>query len=198
MAMSWPTAWGGVTNVNASIENFVATYTGTYYVEITGDPGLQYSLVVTARRVHHPAPQRDLHGRVCHRHRRGPGRPRAADSPQTLWLTTGTRSMSRPASRCTCKPRRRRIKAASSRTRRRWRSASMTPTATWSPSAPSSPTAATSRSFFNAPISGEYHIEISEDPGGAGEYYLVGQYRVVSVGRDLRPGLQRPERQRQL
>ena len=26
--------------------------------------------------------------------------------------------------------------------------------------------------FFNAPISGDYHIEISEDPGGAGEYFL--------------------------
>ena len=47
MAMCWPPAWAGATNVNASIENFVATFTGTYYVEITGDPGLQYSLVVT-------------------------------------------------------------------------------------------------------------------------------------------------------
>ena len=26
--------------------------------------------------------------------------------------------------------------------------------------------------FFNAPVSGEYHIEITEDPGGAGEYFL--------------------------
>ena len=26
--------------------------------------------------------------------------------------------------------------------------------------------------FFNAPISGAYHIQISEDPGGAGEYFL--------------------------
>ena len=26
--------------------------------------------------------------------------------------------------------------------------------------------------FFNAPVTGQYHIEISEDPGGAGEYYL--------------------------
>ena len=26
--------------------------------------------------------------------------------------------------------------------------------------------------FFNAPVSGQYTIEISEDPGGAGEYYL--------------------------
>ena len=26
--------------------------------------------------------------------------------------------------------------------------------------------------FFNAPVSGEYRIDISEDPGGAGEYFL--------------------------
>ena len=26
--------------------------------------------------------------------------------------------------------------------------------------------------FFNSPIAGQYHIEVSEDPGGAGEYYL--------------------------
>ena len=26
--------------------------------------------------------------------------------------------------------------------------------------------------FFNAPVSGEYRIQITEDPGGAGEYYL--------------------------
>ena len=41
------TGVGGSTNVSESIENFVATSSGTYYVEITGDPGLQYSLVVT-------------------------------------------------------------------------------------------------------------------------------------------------------
>ena len=42
--------------------------------------------------------------------------------------------------------------------------------ATWSPPAPNWRTAATSL-FFNAPVSGQYHIEVSEDPGGAGEYY---------------------------
>ena len=26
--------------------------------------------------------------------------------------------------------------------------------------------------FFNAPVSGQYHIRVHEDPGGAGEYYL--------------------------
>ena len=26
--------------------------------------------------------------------------------------------------------------------------------------------------FFNAPVSGKYHIDITEDPGGAGEYFL--------------------------
>ena len=37
----------GPTNVSQAIEDFVAPSTGTYYVEITGDAGLQYSVVVT-------------------------------------------------------------------------------------------------------------------------------------------------------
>jgi len=41
------TGVGGSTNVTQSIQNFVAPATGTYYVEISGDPGLQYSLAVT-------------------------------------------------------------------------------------------------------------------------------------------------------
>ena len=41
------TGVSGATNVSQSIENFVAPATGTYYVEITGDPGLQYSVAVT-------------------------------------------------------------------------------------------------------------------------------------------------------
>jgi Legume lectin domain/SdrD B-like domain/Bacterial pre-peptidase C-terminal domain/Bacterial Ig-like domain len=41
------TGVGGSTNVSSKIENFVAPSTGTYYVEITGDPGVQYSLTVT-------------------------------------------------------------------------------------------------------------------------------------------------------
>ena len=41
------TGVSGATNVSQSIENFVAPSTGTYYVEITGDPGLQYSVAVT-------------------------------------------------------------------------------------------------------------------------------------------------------
>ncbi len=38
---------GGSTNVSQSIENFVAASTGTYYVEVTGDAGVKYSLTVT-------------------------------------------------------------------------------------------------------------------------------------------------------
>ena len=41
------TGVSGATNVSQSIEDFVAPSTGTYYVEITGDPGVQYSVVVT-------------------------------------------------------------------------------------------------------------------------------------------------------
>ena len=37
----------GATNVSQSIENFVAPATGTYYVKITGDQGVQYSVAVT-------------------------------------------------------------------------------------------------------------------------------------------------------
>ncbi len=40
------TGVGGATNVSESISDFVAPYSGTYYVEITG-PGAQYSLAVT-------------------------------------------------------------------------------------------------------------------------------------------------------
>ena len=41
------TGVSGATNVSQAIENFVAPATGTYYVEITGDQGLQYSVAVT-------------------------------------------------------------------------------------------------------------------------------------------------------
>ena len=41
------TGVSGATNVSESIEDFVAPSTGTYYVEVTGDPGVQYSVVVT-------------------------------------------------------------------------------------------------------------------------------------------------------
>ena len=41
------TGVSGASNVSASIKNFVAPSTGTYYVEVTGDPGLQYSVAVT-------------------------------------------------------------------------------------------------------------------------------------------------------
>ena len=41
------TGVGGATNVSQSIQNYVASSTGEYYVEITGDPGDQYSLAVT-------------------------------------------------------------------------------------------------------------------------------------------------------
>ncbi len=41
------TGVGGSTNVTQSIQDFVAPSGGTYYVEITGDPGVQYSLAVT-------------------------------------------------------------------------------------------------------------------------------------------------------
>ncbi len=37
----------GSTNVSAKIETFVAPSAGIYYVEVSGDPGVQYSLVVT-------------------------------------------------------------------------------------------------------------------------------------------------------
>ena len=41
------TGVGGSTNVDSQIENYVAPTAGTYYVEVTGDPGVQYSLTVT-------------------------------------------------------------------------------------------------------------------------------------------------------
>ncbi|MGZ3300197.1 MAG: pre-peptidase C-terminal domain-containing protein, partial [Isosphaeraceae bacterium] len=41
------TGVGGSTNVSQSIQNYVASSTGKYFIEITGDPGDQYSLVVT-------------------------------------------------------------------------------------------------------------------------------------------------------
>ena len=41
------TGVGGSTNVTESIAKFVAPSDGTYYVEVTGDPGVQYSVVVT-------------------------------------------------------------------------------------------------------------------------------------------------------
>ena len=37
----------GATNYTAGLNNFVAQNDGTYYVQVTGDPGLQFNLVVT-------------------------------------------------------------------------------------------------------------------------------------------------------
>ena len=36
--------------------------------------------------------------------------------------------------------------------------------------------------FFTAPITGQYHIEISEDPGGQGEYYLSVNTKTYASG----------------
>ena len=36
--------------------------------------------------------------------------------------------------------------------------------------------------FFNAPVSGEYRIDITEDPGGAGEYYLSVNTKTFASG----------------
>jgi protocatechuate 3,4-dioxygenase beta subunit len=41
------TGIGGSSNVDSKIENYVAGYSGTYYVEVQGDLGVQYSLTVT-------------------------------------------------------------------------------------------------------------------------------------------------------
>jgi hypothetical protein len=41
------TGVGGSTNVSEYIQNFVAGSAGTYYAEVTGDPGVKYSLTVT-------------------------------------------------------------------------------------------------------------------------------------------------------
>ncbi len=41
------TGTSGASNVDSEIQNYVAKTTGTYYVEITGAPGVQYSLAVT-------------------------------------------------------------------------------------------------------------------------------------------------------
>jgi protocatechuate 3,4-dioxygenase beta subunit/methionine-rich copper-binding protein CopC len=41
------TGSSGFANVSQAIENFVAPSDGTYYVEVTGDPGVKYSLTVT-------------------------------------------------------------------------------------------------------------------------------------------------------
>ena len=46
----------GATNYTDGLNNFVAPYDGTYYVEITGDAGTQFNLVVTrGGRLQHPA-----------------------------------------------------------------------------------------------------------------------------------------------
>ena len=49
--------------------------------------------------------------------------------------------------------------------------------------------------FFNAPVTGQYFIHVFNDPGGAGEYFLSVNTASYPVGRRLRPGLQRPQRQ---
>ncbi len=41
------TGVSGASNVDSSISNFVAPTTGTYYVKVTGAPGVQYSVAVT-------------------------------------------------------------------------------------------------------------------------------------------------------
>ena len=73
------TGVSGATNVSQSIEDFVAPSTGTYYVEITGDPGLQYSVVVTRGADFTLQPHNSYDdGSEPHRHERRAGLPRTA------------------------------------------------------------------------------------------------------------------------
>ena len=193
VVMCSPPAWACATNVNEWIQNFVASSTGTYYVEITGDPGLQYSLVVTVCNVLHTAPQLDLHGENVTGTDGVLGDLAPPIAPQTPRLTTGTRSTSR------------------------WNSLYLQ-SSTPSDQGGSSPTRLRSRSslydtygnlvavgtkladgrneelFFNAPVSAS-EIEVSEDPGGEGEYFLQVTTAHTSQAA-LRRGLQRLERQR--
>ena len=73
------TGMGGSTNVDASIKDFVATYTGTYYVEVTGDPGVQYSLNVI-RGATFSIQSHNTYGtaQIAHRRQRGAGLSRQA------------------------------------------------------------------------------------------------------------------------
>ena len=80
--------------------------------------------------------------------------------------------------------------------RRRSTSSSTTPSATWSPSAPCSPDGRNEALFYNAPITGQYFVHVFNNPGTSGEYFLQVNTAAVPVGRHLRPGLQRPQRQR--
>ena len=71
------TGVSGATNVSQSIENFVAPATGTYYIEITGDPGLQYSVAVTRGADFQP-PDRTTR----------PRRPKTSPAPAACWATS--------------------------------------------------------------------------------------------------------------
>ena len=113
------------------------------------------------------------------------------------WTTTGTRSMSRPAMRSPCNHPPRRIKAASSSTppiaqHRALRHLRQ----------PGRRRHSSRRRPQRGPLlqrSGHrpvLHPRVQQ-PGQLGRVFPVGQHPAVRVGRHLRPGLQRPQRQRQ-
>ena len=79
----WPPAWEGPPTRPRPSQNFMDSGAGgTYYVEITGDQGTQYSLVVTKDSTFSLQPEQDAEHRPEHRRRpehrcrRCPGLPR--------------------------------------------------------------------------------------------------------------------------
>ncbi len=161
---------GGATNVNASIENFVATFTGKYYVEITGDPGLQYSLVVMRDATFSIEPHNTISTAESVTGTDGVLGDLA--SPSTVvndWYLVNVQAgqalslqSSTPSDQGGQFP-----NTASLEIELFDSFGNLVAVGT------KLSDGRNEALFFNAPITGAYHIKVIEDPGGAGEYYVA-------------------------
>ena len=169
------TGVGGATNVSESIEKFLASSSATYYVLVTGDAGVQYSLTVTRGATFSIQPHNSYStaedvtgtggvlGSASGLEGDGVGGTPADDwysvniqAGQSLFLQSSTPSDQGNEFPNTA-------------------SLEISLFDTYGNLVAVGSKLADGRNeslFFNAPISGQYHIEVSEDPGGAGEYYL--------------------------
>jgi hypothetical protein len=163
----------GTSNVSQSIEDFVAPSTATYYVEISGNLGIDFSVVVTRGADFTLQPHNSY---ATAQNLTGTGgalgylvRPSAGQNePAADWYSVDVQAgqsldiqSSTPSDQ----------------------GGQFANTASLEISlydtfgnlvaqGVKEPDGRNESLFFNAPISGNYTIEVSEDPGGAGEYFL--------------------------
>ncbi len=163
----------GASNVSQSIEDFVAPSTATYYVEISGNVGIDYSVVVTRGADFTLQPHNSYataqiltgsDGALGYLARTGAGPDEAAADWYSVDVQAGQSLLvqsSTPSDQGGQFP--------------NTASLEISLYDTFGNLVAQGVKEADGRNeslFYSAPISGNYTIEVSEDPGGAGEYFL--------------------------